>query len=133
MVAQTKSKQAFNLHDDHPLLGFSTMVAPTNQTASQGSPSLFNTPLSRTVQELLGRTNASSQVAPNLHDIIREGLQAKQVSIEAANSYLKDFKTIPRHLKFFGHFASSKMCQPHMQPLQNLPACCCSLIELNIH
>ena len=111
VAAQTKRKQAFNLHDDNSLLGFSTMVAPTNQTASQGNPCFSNPPLSRDVQEFLGRINASSQMAPDLHNIVREGLQAKQVTIEAANSYLKDLKSLPRYnraFKLFWAFCTSK-------------------------
>ena len=111
MAAQTKGKSKSNVHDDNALLGFSTMVAPTNQTASQGDPRFSNTPLSRAVQQLLGRINASSQMAPDLHNIVREGLQAKQVSSEAANSYLKDLKSIPRYnraFKLFWAFCTSK-------------------------
>ena len=104
MAAQTKGKQAFNLHDDHTLLGFSTMVAPTNQTARQGDPCFPNPPLSRDVQELLGRVHASSQMAPDLHNIFREGLHVKQVSPEAANSYLKDLKSLPRYNRAFKLF-----------------------------
>ena len=91
------------------------MVAPTNQTASQGDPCFSNPPLSRDVQELLGRINASSQMAPDLHNIVREGLQAKQVSIEASNSYLKDLKAFPGITElssFFGHFVLQEMFQP---------------------
>ena len=104
MAAQTKGKPKVNLHDDNTLLGFSTMVAPTNQTASQGDPCFSNTPLPRDVQQLLGRMNASSQMAPDLHNLIREGLQAKQVSTEAANSYLKDLRSLPRYNKAFKLF-----------------------------
>ena len=104
MAAQIKGKPQVNLHDDNALLGFSTMVAPTNQTASQGEPSLSNPPLSGDVQQLLGRINAGSQMAPDLHNLVREGLQAKQVSVEAANSYLKDLKSLPRYNRAFKLF-----------------------------
>ena len=118
VAAQTKRKQAFNLHDDNSLLDFSTMVAPTNQTASQGDPCFPIPPLSRDVQQLLGGINASSQMAPDLHDIVREGLQAKQVSTEAANFFLKDLKSLPRYnkaFKLFGPFVRQKMFQPPVQ------------------
>ena len=80
IVAQTKRKQAFNMHDDSTVLGFKCMVAPTGETAHKGGPSIHNTPISGDVQQLLGRIHASSQMAPSLHMVIRQGLQAKQVS-----------------------------------------------------
>ena len=43
-------------------------------------------------------------MATVLRYIIREGLQAKQVSIEAANAYLKDLKSINRYNKSFKLF-----------------------------
>ena len=43
-------------------------------------------------------------MAPDLHSIIREGLQAKQVSPEAAKSYLKDLKSLPRYNRAFKLF-----------------------------
>ena len=80
---------------------------------------ILPSPLSRDVQELLGRINASSQMAPDLHNIVREGLQAKQVSTEAANSYLKDLKKAflgtTELSSFFGHLVLQKMCQPPVQ------------------
>ena len=44
MAAKIKGKPQVNLYDDNALLGFSTMVAPINQTASQGDPSFSNPP-----------------------------------------------------------------------------------------
>ena len=67
--------------------------------------------ISGDVQKLLGRINATSQMAPDSHNIIREGLQAKQVSTEAANSYLRDLKSLPRYnraFKLFWAFCSLK-------------------------
>ena len=95
MASQVKAKQAFNMHDDNPLLGFSLMVAPVNKTTGQGYPGIPNPPLSWDVQKLLGGIYATSQVAPNLCDVIRGGLQAKQVSAEAADAYLKSLKSLP--------------------------------------
>ena len=43
-------------------------------------------------------------MAPDLHNIVREGLQAKQVSTEAANSYMKDLKSLPRYNRAFKLF-----------------------------
>ena len=104
VVASPEGTQACNLHDDNPLLGFSCMVAPTNQTSGQGDQSISNPPIPGNVQELLGRTYATSQVAPDLHNIIRKGLQAKQVSNEAADTYLKTLKSLPRYNRAFKLF-----------------------------
>ena len=104
MVAQIKGKQAFELHDDSTLLGFKFLVAPTSENANKGNPSLSHTPLSRDVQELLGRVNATSQMAPDLCMVIRQGLQAKQVSAEATDAYIKGLKSLPRYDKSFKLF-----------------------------
>ena len=111
MAAQIKGKQGANLHDDNTLLGFSLMVAPTSKTASQGGPSLSNPPISGDVQKLLGRIYATSQVAPDLCNLIRKSLQAKQVSSEAADTYVKSLKSLPRYgraFKLFWAFCSIK-------------------------
>ena len=53
-------------------------------------------------------------MAPDLHNIIMEGLQAKQVSPEAANTYLKSLKSLPRYdraFKLFWAFCSIKKVQ----------------------
>ena len=92
------------MHDNGTLLGFKRMVAPVSETAREGDPSIFNTPLPRDVQELLGRIDASSKMAPNLHMVIRKVLQAKQVSVEAANTFLGDLKSLTRYDKSFRFF-----------------------------
>ncbi len=96
---------------DNPLLGFKRMVAPTAQTAKEGHPSIPHTPLSGDVQKLLGSIHATSKVAPDLHNIIREGLQAKQVSPEAATAYLKDLKSLSRYAHAFKLFPA--FCKIH--------------------
>ena len=104
MAAQTERKKASEMHDTCPLLGFKCMVAPVSETACEGDPSIPHTPLSRDVQELLGRINASSQVAPSLCMVIRQGLQTKQVSDEAANTFLGDLKSLTRYDRSFKLF-----------------------------
>ena len=104
MVAQIKAKQRTCLPNHSPLLGFKRMVAPVSETARQGDPSLLNTPIPRDVQELLGRIDASSKMAPSLHMVIRKGLHAKQVSNEAADTFLGDLKSLCRYDKSFKAF-----------------------------
>ena len=86
-----------HLHGGGTPLGFKSMVAPTSENARQGDPCLSSGPLRRDVQELLGRMYASAKVAPSLHDTIRKGLQAKQVSVEAAKAYMEKLKSLPRY------------------------------------
>ena len=104
MAAQIKGKPPYNMHDDSTPLGFKCMVAPTIETARQGDPSFSDTPLSGDVQKLLGRVNATSQMAPSLSVVIRQGLQTKQVSPEAAETFLGDLKSLSRYEKSFKLF-----------------------------
>ena len=97
-------KPAPNVHDDNPLLGFKRMVAPTVETARQGHTGVPHTPLSGDVQKLLGRIHASAEVAPNLHDIIRKGLQAKQIDHEGSKTFLSQLKNIQRYNRPFKLF-----------------------------
>ena len=86
MAPLVTTKQTSRMSHDNPLLGFKRVVDPTSQTAKEGHPSLHHTPISGDVQKLLGSIHATSKVAPDLYDIIREGLQAKQVSNEATTA-----------------------------------------------
>ena len=106
IFASIERKSPPRLHDHSTLLGFKCMVAPNNQTASEGHPQFHNTPISRNVQELLGRVNATSKVAPDLHMVIREGLQSKQVQTEAAEAYFGGLKSLQRCNKPFKLFWS---------------------------
>ncbi len=104
MAAQTVGQQASNLRVNNTLLGFKCMVAPTAQTAGEGNPKFSNTPILGDVQELLGRTNATATMAPDLHSVIRRGLQTKQVSDDAAENYLAGLKSLPRYDRAFKLF-----------------------------
>jgi len=104
MVTSFERKPPLRVYDHSALLGFKCMVAPTNQTASEGHPQFHNTPIPRDVQELLGRVNATSKVAPDLHMVIREGLQSKQVQTEATETYLGGLKSLQRYNKPFKMF-----------------------------
>ena len=104
MASQTKRTQKLSVPHDHSLLGFSLMVAPTSKTASEGDSRISNPPLQGDVQQLLGRIYATSQVAPDLCSLIRGSLQAKQVSAEASDTYLKSLKSPPRYNRAFKLF-----------------------------
>ena len=104
LASQIKGKPPPDMHDGSTLLGFQYMVAPTSQTARQGDTSIFNIPLTGDVHELLARMYASAKVAPSLHDTIRKGLQAKQISDEAAKTYFMGLKSLPRYDSAFRLF-----------------------------
>ena len=87
-----------------PLLGFKSMVAPTIETARQGHTGVYNPPISRHVQKLLGRVHASAQMAPHLCHIVRQGLQAKQIGHEATTTFLKNLNTLNRYNRPFQLF-----------------------------
>ena len=62
-------------------------------------------------------------MARDLHNTVREGLQAKQVSTEAANCYLKDLKSIPRYN------SAVKLCRAFCS-LKNISATSATLTEV---
>jgi hypothetical protein len=107
MATQTKRKQAPAMHANSPILGFKSMVAPNSETARQGDPKFSDKTISWDVQKLLGRVHALSTLAPRLYDCIRKGLQAKQVSFEAQDTYLKGLKSIQRYNAYFKLFTVS--------------------------
>ena len=111
LAAQIAPKQPPAVHVGGPLLGFKCMVAPTSQTACQGDPKFSHSPISRDVQELLGRVHATSKVAPSLSNCVRKGLQAKQVSFEAQETYLKGLKSLTRYESSFKLFYGFCICK----------------------
>ena len=111
MAAQIKGKQTHQMHANSPILGFKCMVARNSENARQGDPKFCNTPLSWGVQKLLGRTHALSTLAPSLSNCIRKGLQAKQVSLEAQDTYLKGLKSLQRYDSSFKLFYVFCICK----------------------
>ena len=78
VVGQIKRQPKFDMHDDHPLLGWFTMVAPTSKTAVPPGTGFPDPPIPWAVSKLPGGVYD----APPLHSIIRKPLQAKQVQNE---------------------------------------------------
>ena len=111
VAKQIKGKQAFDMLNNNPILGFKCMVAPTNENAKKGVSSTLNTPISWDVQKLLGRINASTPLAPSLHSIIRKGMESKQIPPKTVDTYLKSLTSIARYdraFKLFWAFAKEK-------------------------
>ena len=131
MAAQTQGKQAAAMHANSPILGFKCMVAPNSETARQGDPKFFNKTISGDVQKLLGRIYALSTLAPSLSSCIREGLQAKQVSSEAQDTYLKGLKSIQRYDASFKLFCGFCICKNFKVMEASLQAVAGMLLEFN--
>jgi hypothetical protein len=131
MATQTKRKQAPAMYVNSPILGFKSMVAPNSETARQGDPKFSDKTISWDVQKLLGRVHALSTLAPRLSDCIRKGLQAKQVSSEAQDTYLKGLKSIQRYNASFKLFYGFCICQNFKAMEASLQAIAGMLLEFN--
>ena len=117
------------MHAHSPILGFKCMVAPNYETARQGDPKFFDKTISWDVQQLLGRVHALFTLAPSLSHCIRKGLEAKQVSPEAQDTYLKGLKRskdMMLHLSCFMGSASARISKPWRLHCKQLLACCLS-------
>ena len=80
------------------------MVAPTSETANQGS-TLFQDPsFSRDVSKLPRAIYASTSLAPDLHLVIRKKLEEQQIDTESQNLYLAAMKSLPRYDRAFKLF-----------------------------
>ena len=104
VATQASREQAPRLPHGGSLLGFQCLVAPTCEAARATQPSVRDTAILGDVQELLGRIHATAQVAPTLCATVRQGLQRKQVTPEAATAFLKSKKCLPRYDKAFKLF-----------------------------
>ena len=92
-----EKRDTSNVSSDNSLVGWRTMVAPINKTATAQGPSDKNTPPPGDVSELLGRAHAWAKVALSLHSIIKEVFQAKQVASEDVDTFLKGKKSLARY------------------------------------
>ena len=131
MAAQITRKQTPQMHANSPILGFKCMVAPNSENARKGDPQFFNKTVSGHVQKLLGRIHALSTLAPSLSNCIREGLQAKQVSPEAQDTYLKGLKSLQRYDASFKLFCGFCICKNFKLMEASLQAISGMLLEFN--
>ena len=118
MVGQIKGQPKFDMHDDHPLLGWCTMVAPTSKTAVPPGTSFSDPPIPWYVSKLPGGVCEGAKMAPPLHSIIRKALDAKQVQNEDIDTFLKGQKNWSRYDSAFkllwGICVFRKMVLEHM-------------------
>jgi hypothetical protein len=104
MAQSFEGKSPFEMHVDSSPLGFCSMVAPTFETARQGS-ALFQDPtLSRDVSKLPREIHEGASLAPDLHLVIRKQLEAQQTSPESRNLYLDSIKSMERYNRAFKLF-----------------------------
>ena len=78
-----------DLYDGYPLLGWSTMVAPTSKTAVPPNTSFSGTPISGNVSKLPGGVHEGAKMAPPLQCNIRKTLEAKQVCSEDIGTFFE--------------------------------------------
>ena len=92
------------MHDGDPPLGFHLLVAPTSKNASPWNTGHCGETIQGHVFELFRRAHASAQMAPSLCDFAREILEAKQVSPEGIDSFLKSLGNVSRYDRAFRAF-----------------------------
>jgi hypothetical protein len=97
VVKSSLGQPPLDVHDDHTLLGWSTMVAPTSKNAVPPNSSFSHTPLPGHVSKLPRGVHEGAKMAPPLHCIIRKTLEAKQVCSEDIDTFLSTTKTWERY------------------------------------
>ena len=80
-----------------PFLGFRHMVAPINKTTSSKNPLPSNCTGVGVVPKLPRGLDASTKMAPNLHVVLREMLQSKEVKGEIIENFLSHSPSIKRY------------------------------------
>ena len=86
---------------DLSLLGFSTVVAPINQTKVPWDKMPENLPPVRSFPKLLGGRNASAPVAPSLCSVIRKKLELQKMQPPNIALYLARLKNLGRYDRAF--------------------------------
>ena len=80
------------------------MVAPVNKAKSARNKGLQNSPFQRDVLRLRGGEDASPQMAPDLHFVLRRLLEQQQIKSDTIESYLADNPAIKRYNSGFKKF-----------------------------
>ena len=104
MALSTKRSPPRGVFDNYSLLGFDVLVAPCLKTSSTPSTMPPRQGLARTFHKLYGDGNASNQMAPNLHDVIRKVLQTQQAQNKIIEAYLKQIPSLARYNQAFRYF-----------------------------
>ena len=119
------------MFDGSPLLGFRHMVAPINKTTSSKNPLPSNCTGVGDVPKLPRELDASTKMAPNLHVVLREMLQSKEVKGEIIENFLSHSPSIKRYDSAFRTLwalLSSKGLDPPTSTLEQIAS---GIIEIH--
>ena len=83
--------------DGGALLGFSHMVAPLNKNEGPPLQMSQDTPLQRFIRELLGGRDATPQVGPDLHTLLRQILESRKVQSSTIDDFFARNPSISRY------------------------------------
>ena len=97
LAEQTVGQSPPRMHDDNPILGWCTMVAPTSKNAMPPDNSIHHPPIQWDVSKLPGGVHEGTKMAPPLQCIIRKALEAKQVQTEDIDTFLNTNKSWQRY------------------------------------
>ena len=118
MVDQNLEQPPHDMHDDNPLLGWVTMVAPTSKTAVPPGTCFSDPPIPWNVSKLPGGVHESAKMAPPLHSVIKKILEIQKVQNEDIDNFLKSNKSWTRYDSAFkllwGICAARKMTLENM-------------------
>ena len=87
--------------DGSPLLGFCHMVAPINKNEGPRDSLPEDHPLFGYVHQLSGGVDATPQVGPVLHDLLRKILEGKQIQNSAITDFLARNPSLKRYSSAF--------------------------------
>ena len=94
LVSEIEKEPPPAMFDGGSTLGWDVMVAPVSKTAHEKLSSCASAAPMGPVSELSGGGNAPHPLAPPFSDVIREGLQRKQVSPENISLYLSKISVL---------------------------------------
>lgn len=117
MASKTKAGKRGKMPDGGTLLGWSHMVAPINQTKNSKKSSLHGEARLGGVQQCIGGSNATPEVPPDLHFVLRSLLQQQGFQAQAISAYLADNPSIKRYNSAFKELYSI-LCSKGINPME---------------
>jgi hypothetical protein len=135
LVGSPPTKQKASLSHGLSYVGFKCMVAPVNKDVKTQVKNVDHTSQNRHVSELLGRINASSQVAPSFSHCFRFLLEQQQIDNAEILLALKKLGNVSRYEKPFKKLFAI-LQEKHVHPLQarvvDVAAALLSLNEISV-
>ena len=114
-----------------PLLGFRHMVAPINKTEGAKDTLFGDKTLLGDVYKLPRELDATAKMAPNLHVVLRQVLESKEVQGEIVTDFLEHNPSIKRYnssFKLLWAILTLKMIDPTKANLEQIAS---AIIEIN--